>query len=82
MRDPKRINNYCNRLKAMWKRVPDWRFGQLMCNLLGSAGADPFFAEDERMFDEMEKALNRMIYYPNDIVNNHIEGVLRDEQQA
>ena len=30
MRDPKRIDDFCDRLKAVWHTVPDWRFGQLM----------------------------------------------------
>ena len=58
MRDPKRINGYCDRLKAIWGRVPDWRFGQLMSNMLGDfvaeTGKDIFFPEDEEMFDYFE----------------------------
>lgn len=49
MRDPKRIDDFCDRLKAVWHTVPDWRFGQLMVNLLGdmkASGRDPFFPED------------------------------------
>ena len=80
MRNRDRINGYIDRLAAMWKAVPDWRFGQLMCNLLGAAGKDPFFVEDDRMFDAMEHALYDMIGDPSQLVNNHIEEVLRDEQ--
>ena len=73
-----RIDGYLARLGAIWKAVPDWRFGQLMCNLLGAAGMDPFFPEDEKLFAAMEDAFAGMI--PGAIVNNHIEEVLRDGQ--
>lgn len=33
MRDLKRIDKFCDLLKEIWKRVPDWRFGQLISNL-------------------------------------------------
>lgn len=80
MRNPGRIEGCADRLKAMWRRVPDWRFGQLMCNLLGAAGVDPFFVEDHELFDAMEAALDSMLGDRSQMVNNHIEGVLRDEQ--
>ena len=54
MRDPKRIAAYCDRLKVIWECVPDWRFGQLMSNMLGAYVSekqrDIFFPEDEEMF--------------------------------
>ena len=34
MRDPNRIDKFCDQLKAIWHQVPDWRFGQLMENML------------------------------------------------
>ena len=77
-RDIKRIDGYMARLAGMWKCVPDWRFGQMMCNLLGSCGRDPFFVEDDKLFAAMEQAFAEMA--PGQIVNNHIEGVLRNEQ--
>lgn len=53
MRDPKRIREFCNRLATCWECVPDWRFGQLMSNVLGQfvadTGRDIFFPEDEEM---------------------------------
>ncbi len=57
MRDVNRIDDYCKRLAEMWKKVPDWRFGQFMCNILGYTSTklgDPFFPEDEELFTEME----------------------------
>lgn len=54
MRDPNRIDKYCDELKAIWHSVPDWRFGQLMSNMLGQfvadTGQDIFFPEDHEMF--------------------------------
>lgn len=57
MRDPKRIDDFCDRLKDVWRNVPDWRFGQLMMNLLGemkASGRDPFFSEDDEMIGFLE----------------------------
>ena len=55
MRDPKRIDKFCWRLAEAWKKVPDWRFGQLMVNCLGSMDTDPFFPEDDEMIQYIEK---------------------------
>ena len=55
MRDPNRIRKFCDRLAKAWKKVPDWRFGQLMCNALNDMGKDPFFPEDDEMIDFLEK---------------------------
>lgn len=77
MRNPDRINEFMQRLTEVWERVPDWRFGQLMCNTLGATGRDPFFVEDEDMIDAIEKAMSELI--PGKVVNNHIEGVLRND---
>lgn len=36
MRDPNRIYKFCNELANIWvTKCPDWRFGQLMMNVLG-----------------------------------------------
>jgi len=48
MRDPKRISRLINILQYYWfNKVPDWRFGQLICNLQSAAGNDLFYMEDE-----------------------------------
>ena len=44
MRDPKRIDEILNAVKTVWEQYPDWRFGQLVVNVLG---VDPFYIEDE-----------------------------------
>ena len=55
MRDTRRIKPFLERLEKMWNEVPDWRFGQLMCNVLNSMSTDPFFVEDEEMIEYFEE---------------------------
>lgn len=55
MRDPKRIDDFCSKLAECWKLVPDWRFGQLICNVLGTCKRDPFFYEEDEMLKVFEK---------------------------
>ena len=58
MRDPNRIDEFCAHLAEMWHKVPDWRFGQLMWNILGKIFEDthtsPFYIEDDVMLREMK----------------------------
>ena len=55
MRDIKRIRKFCNELAGIWEEnVPQWRFGQLICNVFGQMaadGRDPFFPEENEMID-------------------------------
>jgi hypothetical protein len=62
MRDSKRIRKFCNRLATAWELLPDWRFGQMMMNILGymaSEGKDPFFTEDEGMLTYIEQYIEK-----------------------
>jgi hypothetical protein len=63
MRDPNRIDIFCRRLAACWKKVPDWRFGQLMSNILGEyvykTKKDIFFLEDEELISFFEEYFNQ-----------------------
>ena len=63
MRDPKRIDEFCDRLKKIWENVPDWRFGQLMSNALSEVqdrtGQDVFYIEDDSMIAELEKLFQK-----------------------
>lgn len=52
MRDPNRIDEFCEALAKAWHRVPDWRFGQLVSNL--PYPMDPFFIEDDDMLALIE----------------------------
>jgi len=53
MRNPNRIDTFCNELAKIWKNnCPDWRFGQFICNTFGQMaadGRDPFFPEEDEM---------------------------------
>lgn len=46
MRDPKRIDAFCNELKEIWGKLPDWRFFQLIGNYARYHGSDCFYVED------------------------------------
>ncbi len=52
MRNPKRIDNFCDELATVWKLYcPDWRFGQIMSNFqrwANNKGIDIFFLEEDR----------------------------------
>lgn len=55
MRDINRIDKFCQRLAKVWKKVPDWRFGQLITNVFGTLENDPFFPEDDEIIETFEK---------------------------
>lgn len=68
MRDPKRIDKFCDLLKELWKRVPDWRFGQLISNLGKQLEWTPggfFYAEDEEFMNELARILAKFNEYEN-----------------
>ena len=68
MRDPKRIDGFCDLLKKIWKRVPDWRFGQLISNLGRQLEWTPggfFYAEDEEFMNELARILAKFNEYEN-----------------
>ena len=51
MRNPKRIDEVLTVLRACWMKYPDWRLGQLFCNLQRAAGHDLFYLEDSSMIN-------------------------------
>ena len=55
MRDIERIEPFLQEIGKLWKQVPDWRFGQLMSNVLNSLPQDPFHYEDKEMLEEFDK---------------------------
>jgi len=57
MRDEKRIDRFCDLLKQYWKVVPDWRFGQLVCNLQRYAQNDLFYYEEDKLEDLLAEML-------------------------
>lgn len=65
MRNPNRIYKYCNELAECWSKVPDWRFGQLFMNFLSyyvnqTKAVDPFYVEDEVLFQHMKNYFNSL----------------------
>lgn len=51
-----RIDEICDRLKEIWKRVPDWRLTQMFCNVQRATDNDLFYVEDEpliKLLDEL-----------------------------
>ena len=60
MRDSARIDQFCDELKTYWHKVPDWRFGQLICNVLGATKRDPFFIEEDEMLKVFEDFFNKL----------------------
>lgn len=55
MRDINRIDEFCQRLAKVWKKVPNWRFGQLITNVFRTLENDPFFPEDDEMIETFER---------------------------
>lgn len=48
MRNPERINRVIESIRRVWHLVPDWRLGQLLCNLSREVGTwNSFFVEDD-----------------------------------
>lgn len=65
MRDPERIEPIIACLRGIWEQVPDWRFGQLLSNLLHAMyeegnELDPFFMEDDRFMDLVNRICKRL----------------------
>ena len=60
MRDPKRIPLVLQEIERLWRAHPDWRLGQLICNV--AAWADPtqnivWDVEDEVLVAEAQTHL-------------------------
>ena len=54
MRNKDRIYPFMMQLVEHWSKVPDWRFGQLIVNVLGTCERDPFYYEDDEMLKVFE----------------------------
>ena len=47
-------DNFMKEVGALWKEnVPDWRFGQLIVNLIRYTGRDPFFWEEDDFLNKL-----------------------------
>ena len=58
MRNPERIDEVLQSLSNAWHKVPDWRLGQLICNLQSAAGNDLFYVEDDKFIELLEEYFN------------------------
>ncbi len=62
MRDAQRIPSILKHVEGLWRLHPDWRLGQLVCNL--AAGVDPsrnavWDIEDEQLVAEIERFVSQ-----------------------
>ena len=59
IRDPNRIDEFCNELATLWKNYyPDMRFGQFVLNLytyISNNARDMFFIEDQQMMQYIKE---------------------------
>ena len=64
MRDPKRIDKFCAELNKLWHTVPDWRFGQLIYNLLLTqyTSGGVFYTEDEEMLKALKEKMQEILH--------------------
>ena len=60
MRDINRIDEVVKTLAVLWKRVPDWRLGQLLNNLQRYESNDLFYYEDRKLLDAIEDMLTEL----------------------
>lgn len=68
-RDLKRIEDFCETLKEVWSKVPNWRFGQLVSNIVKSAEMTPqtfFYIEDDKMKEILEQIISSYTKYDVD----------------
>jgi len=59
MRNPERMADFFAELEKEWKRVPDWRFAQLMVNFMSAYG-DPFYFEEDKFLEKVREYLDSL----------------------
>ena len=69
MRDPERITDVLARVEELWRQYPEWRLGQLLCNV--AAWADPtpesvWVVEDDEVVAQIEEHLQKLTVAAND----------------
>ena len=55
MRDPERIDIITQALQRLWKKYPNWRFGQLIENIRLDNDIDIFYIEDYEWLEWIKK---------------------------
>lgn len=58
MRNINRIDEFCADFAAIWKKVPDWRFMQLICNFTRWLGQDGFYMEEDMVLEKLNEFFN------------------------
>lgn len=54
-RNPDRIDDVLKQMGELWKKVPDWRFMQLICNFQRYIRQDGFYIEDDRLIKKLKE---------------------------
>ena len=62
-RDPDRITDVMAQVEELWRQYPDWRLGQLLCNV--AAWADPtpesvWSVEDDEVMAQIQEHLHKL----------------------
>jgi hypothetical protein len=63
MQDPGRIDEMVELVRALWRKYPEWRLGQLVLNahsIVIAAQEDAYFAED----DVLERGMRMLLGGP------------------
>lgn len=61
MRDADRLDQLYEFLKQVHKQnFPDWRFWQFIVNFERWYGIDPFYIEDDKVYDKIENFVSAM----------------------
>ncbi len=58
MRDANRIDQVLKEIGEEWKKIPDWRLGQLFVNLQSWTGHDMFYYEDDRLINALKQFIS------------------------
>lgn len=60
MRKRERIQPFLQEIGKIWaEECPDWRFGQLLVNVIGSFDGDPFFMEEDEFLDKFKQYFHK-----------------------
>ena len=62
MRNPDRIPQVLEEIEHLWRQHPDWRLGQLICNLTAWANPEevsPYDIEDDELVAQIERHMTQ-----------------------
>lgn len=61
MRDPNRIEETCNMIAEIWRKYPDFRFMQMICNFQRYIGNDGYYLEEDKFIDLLEDYMREVV---------------------